>query len=239
MSSRRFLAPVLCLCSAMLASSAFAQSNDTYLYIVHAAPGRAVSSSTNPELPVDVQVNGQFCIVKGEAFGEIKGPFSAPAGTFSFKVSPANTGFPCTNAPIYQVTTNLTAGQTYFGALQVNGAHQIVGTILTADLSPVPEGQSRVVVANLSNTSLTASLTAASNNETNSLDFVAPGAFQTAMAPSGQYTGSIYVAGTPNKIIGPVSANLMPRDYYVYFLTGSTTNGSVQIVGPKAIRDVF
>jgi len=74
---------------AMLTGPAQAQAQ-TYLYIAHAASGRNVSATANPAMPVDVSVNSN-CIEKGLSFGDINGPFTGPAGTFTFKVTMANT----------------------------------------------------------------------------------------------------------------------------------------------------
>jgi hypothetical protein len=239
MKFSRVLPPVVCLCMALFAGAANAQSNDTFLYFVHGASGRSVSSSANPAYPVDVLVNGQFCIVQGAAFGDIKGPFTAAAGNFSFKVSVASTSSPCGNPAIYEVSTALTAGQTYFGVFNVTPNGKFYTSLVTADYSTIAAGQSRVVIANYTDKTLSASLTAESNNETNSLNYIAPGTFQTAVAPSGKYSGGIYVAGTQNLVLGPLSANLQSRDYSIYFLSGSVANSSVQLIGPKTIKNVF
>ncbi len=85
MKVSRLFFPAFCLFSAMFCLGAGAQT-DAYLYLVHAAPGRNVSATTNPALPVDVQVNNK-CVLKGVAFGDVAGPFTLPAGSYSLKVS--------------------------------------------------------------------------------------------------------------------------------------------------------
>jgi hypothetical protein len=235
----RLIAPTVCLCSALFAASANAQTNDTYLYIVDGVSGANVAAGANPAYPIDILINGQFCIVQGASFGEVKGPFTAPAGSFSFKVSVANTGYPCSNPSLYEVTTNLAAGQTNFGVITTAAYGHLYAELIPADFSAIPAGQSRVVIANYTDKSLTASLTATSNNQTNSLSYIAPGSYQTAAAPSGGYTGAIYVAGTQTEVLGPISANLESRNFSLYVLTGFVANNSVQLIGPKTIKNVF
>jgi len=59
------------LCLALV-SSAFA-ANNAYLYVVHGIPGRDISDSLNPGLPVDILVDGE-CAVRGLTFGNTNGP---------------------------------------------------------------------------------------------------------------------------------------------------------------------
>ncbi len=76
---RRALVITIALGSAMLTGSAQAQDSNSYLYLAHAASGRNISAGTNPEVPIDVSVNGN-CIAGGLSFAEIRGPFAIQAG---------------------------------------------------------------------------------------------------------------------------------------------------------------
>src|SRR5208283_5238562 len=78
-------------------NSAFAQSPNASVYVVHGIPGHDVSKSLDPALPVDVQVDGAICLASGLKFGDIAGPFTIPAGTYSITISLANTLQPCSN----------------------------------------------------------------------------------------------------------------------------------------------
>lgn len=230
-----WIAPAALLCSLLFTGAAQSQDNNTYLYIAHAVSGRNISSATNPAFPIDVLVDGQVCIAKDEAFGEIRGPFTSAAGTYSFAVSMANTAAPCSNPAIYSVTADLSAGQTYYGILTLDGNNQVAAQLYQADFSSIPMGQSRVVVANSTNQNLTASL---SGNGSDSVD-IGANSLQEANIPSGMYTGNVYLQGTSTAEAGPESINLMSRDLYFYVLGGSANNSSVQILGPKVIKDVF
>lgn len=235
MKISRLLSPAFCLFSAMFCLGAGAQT-DAYLYLVHAAPGRNVSAATNPALPVDVQINDK-CVLKGAAFGDVAGPFTLPAGSYSLKVGAADTATPCSRPAAFLTTATLQAGVTSFGVVSVTASHQVTGQFFQPALDPIPVGQSRVVIANLSDAALTTSLTPISNDPSNSVN-IAPLTDQTLLAPSGAYTGAVFLAGTQTQVFGPIPANLQSRNLYFYVLAGLTANNSIQVI-EKEIKDVL
>jgi hypothetical protein len=218
----------------MLARPSQAQGSNTYLYIAHAASGRNISAADNPEFPVDISVDG-VCIAKGVSFGEIRGPYTAPAATFNFVVSVANTGHPCTNPAVYKVSASFQANITYIGVLTVNASNAVTAQLYEANLSSVPQGSARVTVVNATDQNLTASLTGNSSESVN----ISASSAEASNVPTGMYSGSVYLEGTSTLEAGPEPANLMSRDVYIYVLAGSASNNSVQILGPRIIRDVF
>jgi hypothetical protein len=217
----------------MLAGPSQAQSNDAYLYIAHSVPGRNVSSTTNPEFPVDVTADGT-CIVKGESFGEILGPFSLAAGSVKFDISRANTVSPCSNSPIYSASASLSPNANYFGVLSLNSSNAVTAQLFGPNFSGIVPGWSRVMIANVTGQNLTATLT---SNQSLYLNIPANSAV-TQNVISGQYAGTVTLEGTTTMEAGPDSATLMSRNFYFWVLTGSATNNSVQIVGPKIVRDI-
>lgn len=231
----RISALAILSCSAMFLGSAEAQDTNTYLYIVDAASGRNISPTANPAYPVDISANG-VCIVKGEAFGGIVGPFTGPPTAYTFDVSVANTQTPCSNPPVFTVANiSLAAGVTYFGIVTLDASNNVTGQIYPADFSSIPAGQSRVVIANSTGQNLTAVLKG--HPELNVE--IAAGSIEEATVMSGRYSGSIYLQGTDTLEAGPASIDAMSRDLYFYVLAGDASNNSVQIIGPKVIKDVF
>ena len=237
--------------SALITSSALAQDPNAYLYIAHAASGRAVSSTTNPALPIDVNVNG-VCIAKGISYGEIQGPFSGPAGTYSFWFTNANSAFPCTGSIVFAAQMGLSAGTTYYGALYVNASHGVFGAIFGADLSPVSPGQARVVVINTTQDTLSATMGSMGMGDdmrhhnamrnapsmTNSSLQIPAGTLQEASIPAGIYQGS--VTNTSGTVLtGPLTEEFTQRNVYLLVLGGSTANQSVQVIGPKVVSGDF
>jgi hypothetical protein len=232
--SRLFL-PVFCLFSALFCVGAGAQT-DAYLYLVHAAPGRNVSATTNPALPVDLKVNDN-CVLKGVAFGDVAGPLTLPAGNYTLNVSAADTTTPCSRPAVFTTTATLQAGVTSFGVVSVS-AGQFTGQFFQPALDSIPVGQSRVVIANLSDAPLTAALTATATDQSSSVSNIAPLTDQTVLAPSGAYTGAVFLAGTQTQVFGPIAVDLQSRNLYFYVLAGLTANNSIQVIG-KEIKDVL
>lgn len=150
---------LLVLACAAIPCSAHAQDPNAYLYVGHGASGRNMSSSTNPEYPVDLSIGGT-CVAQGWRFGEIRGPFSLPAGAYVVKVSVANAANPCSEAPVFSAAIGLGAGTTSFGLIGLNSALQISGRIFPVNLSPVAAGQGRVIVVNETADNLSGSIVA-------------------------------------------------------------------------------
>jgi hypothetical protein len=228
---------IVALGSFMFACSAVAQSN-TYLYIAHAAPGRTLSSTTSPDLPVDISIDGK-CIVQGETFGEIRGPFSGTGGTFDFKVSTANTAAPCSNPAIFTATGTFAADTSYLGILTFDASNSIIGQIYPINLAPVAAGQGHLLIANATQQNLSAEIYLSPSGATASGLVVPASTIAPGVAPAGLYTAKVFLQGPNTWETGPVNVQIESRNLYLYVLAGSATNNSVQVVGPKVIRDVY
>jgi hypothetical protein len=230
MKIRQLFSLLFALACAMFAGSANAQTG--YTYFVHGVPGRDLSSDFNPVLPLDVSFNGS-CLLRGWSFGEIKGPYSYPAGYYPVSVSLANTMAPCSNPPIYASNLPVLAGQSSFAVAAVTPSNAFTGYFFTADLSATGTGNTRVFVANASAVPyITAGFGPAS------LDFIGDGSSSAAVAPAGTYSGSIFVAGTTTPVFGPVDETFGSQAVTGFFVVGSATSGSLQILR-KTIPNVF
>jgi hypothetical protein len=146
------LSTSLCLAALLAAgtaSQASAEISATTLpasfLVVHGIPGRNVSPTADPALPVDVLVGGKICLLKGFTFGSIAGPFDVPAGTYSVAISLANPLSPCSNAPVISGNISLTAGA--FGAIvaAISTAGAPSGELYPIDVSAVGAGKQRFV----------------------------------------------------------------------------------------------
>jgi hypothetical protein len=222
-----------------LAHSALAQDSNSYLYIAHAASGRNVSSAANPEYPIDVSANGT-CIAAGLSFGEIRGPFTIPAATVAFSISKANSETPCSEPAVFTSNTPMAAAVTYVGVVFLTSTNDIWGNLYPADLSPMAVGETRALVINATEQSLSATVTPDPRTDGTGGQFnVAPGAIGVAAPRNGVNYTSVYLGGTNTLEAGPVSIETLSRNVYVYIFAGSATNGSVQLLGPKIIRGVF
>ena len=223
------------LSAAMFAFSAQGQivvDPNAYLYIAHAASGRQFASGGNPALPLDIKVNG-VCISKGQSFGDIRGPYAAPGASWTFDVSLADSLNPCGNPTLASVTKTFSAGTTYVGVLTLNGSNQLEGLFYTADLSSVQTGRSRLLVANATQSSLTAVL---KQGTTTLSSTVAAGALGSFLPPTGMWMASVE-SGTTT-VAGPIDVTLLPKNVNIFVFAGSTSS-TVQLLGPKVIYSVF
>jgi len=222
-----------------LAHSALAQDSNSYLYIAHAASGRNVSPTANPEYPIDVSANGT-CIAAGLSFGEIRGPFTIPAATVAFSISKANSEAPCSEPAVFNSNTPMAAAVTYVGVINLTSSNNIFGQLYPADLSPMAVGETRALVINATEQSLSATVTTNPTTDGSGGQFnVQPGVLGEATPPHGMNFTSVYLGGTNTLEAGPVSIETLSRNVYIYIFAGSATNGSVQLLGPKVIRGVF
>jgi hypothetical protein len=229
---------VVALSCSLIAGSAQAQNPNTYLYIAHAASGRAISSTGNPEFPVDIQVDN-ICMVKGQSFGEIRGPYSGVAGTFTFQISEANSGAPCTNPAIFSAGVTFSTGNSYLGIITLDSSNKIIGQVYPLSFSPIPNGQARIMVANATLQGLSATLAFSPSGAAAGTLNIPASSVSEGAPPTGQFTTSIYLEGTKTLETGPAAVQVENRNLYLYVLGGSATNNSVQLIGPKVIRDIF
>ena len=235
----RTLVLTLALGSAMLAGSAQAQDSNSYLYLAHAASGRNISSGTNPEVPIDVSVNGT-CIAEGLSFGEIRGPFAIHAATEAFRVSKANAELPCSEPAIFTANSAMAATVTYVGVVSLDNSNNITGQLYPANLTPLAVGQTRALVVNATHQNLSSTITYEPRTDGSGGQFPIPaGSIKAGAAPPGVTFVSIYSTGTNTLQAGPISIQTLKRNVYIYVLAGSATNGTVQLLGPKVVWGVY
>jgi hypothetical protein len=187
--------------------------------------------------PIDIRVNN-VCVVRGASYGDISGPITAPAATFTFKISVANSESPCSNKPIFSATAGLSAGTVYLGVITLDASNHILGQIYPIDLSPITAGEGRFVVANATQQNLTANLSTLAGAGIGGLN-VPASSLQEGFAVSGLYTTTIYLDVTNTVETGPAIVGVASRNVYIYILAGSANNNSVQLFGPKILRGVF
>jgi hypothetical protein len=90
-----------------------ASAQNATVYAVHGIPGNELGLPV--ELPVDVTVNGA-CVaaLAGFSFGEIRGPLSLPAGSYTVAIRLANAIEPCSGPDTgLSATVNLQGGMSY------------------------------------------------------------------------------------------------------------------------------
>ena len=222
---------------AVIPYAAHAADPNGYLYIAHAVPGRNISSTTNPEYPVDISIGGH-CVVQGLTFGEIRGPYTFPAGTYSASISIADSANPC-GAASFTGSVTLTAGTSTLGFVGLNSSNQITGSTVTINLH-TPAGRGGALVVNTTPDNLTATLTEGDTTHSNPLNApISAGAAVPLSLIPGEYRLTIYPQGSSTVATGPKEFDVDSRNFYLIVFAGKTANESVQIVGPKEIKDVL
>jgi hypothetical protein len=230
----RVVALLVVLGSAFVVTSA--QAQNAYVYVAHAASGRSVSSAASPSFPVDFSVNGT-CIAKGITFGQIAGPWSWPAGPYALQFTAANTVTPCSGAAVYTSSIMVAADSTYIGVLTLDASNNVIGQLYMPDLSSITVNTyGRIEIINASQDILSATLSSPSNGT--AAAGVTPGNIISANAASGLYTSTI-TSQSGTVVVGPINAQIEQRNWYLYVITGSTANNTVQLIGPKVIKGVF
>jgi hypothetical protein len=232
-------------------NSALAQSPNASVYVVHGIPGHDVSESLDSALPVDVQAtvgSTSICLLKGFKFGDIAGPFTIPAASYNFTISLANTVDPCSNPAL--LTANGVAfaegeNASLVAYLNAEGAPGVKK--FDNDVSPIPAGQSRVIVQHTANalavdihvaryTFLTplrpVTIPNVRNGEQAQADLPSE---QTWNYPTTQVT--LTPAGDKSPVIGPYFFQLEPHDVYLIYAVGSLSTGSFTLIS-KVIRGV-
>jgi len=229
----------IALGSGLFTASGLGQDNNTYLYLVHAASGRNSSPTAHPEIPVDISINGS-CVVKGISFGEIRGPYSAPAGAFTFQVSTANSIAPCANAAIFSANSPMSAATTYLGVISLDASNALSGQLYPLDLSSIAAGTAKAFVVNATTQNLSATVTSMPTTDGSGGQFSVPAeTLKIASPPLGVNYTSIYIDQTNTLEAGPVQIETLGRNAYIYVFAGSASNGTVQLVGPKVIHGVY
>jgi len=232
---------------------ALAQSPNASVYVVHGIPGHDVSEALDPALPVDVQVNGSICLLKGFKFGDIAGPFTIPAGSYDFTISLANTVAPCTNTALLTASgVPFVAGEnaSVVAYLNADGAPGV--TKFDNNLTATPNGESRLIVQHTANAPAV-DITVSQDRFTfgeypivhpiATLHDVSNGAQAEPLVPSGPLWNypltqiTVTPAGEKSPVIGPYFFQLVPHTAYLIYAVGSLSTGSFTLIH-KAIPGV-
>ena len=223
------------LCLALV-SSAFA-ANNAYLYVVHGIPGRDISDSLNPGLPVDILVDGE-CAVRGLTFGNTNGPLTLPAGTYTVQVSLANTLAPCTNAAVVAAPVTLNGGSSTSVVAAISGGQPAL--LQFADnLEAVTPGSARFVFVNSADApELQATLTQLYVKNPKPIIVTAnPGAQPLFNVPAGTYLLQVVASGSTT-VLASEDIGLPAQSATFTYAAGEATNNSIGLIN-RTIKDVF
>jgi hypothetical protein len=230
------------LCAAALAVCATAHpaqasSTPASFVVVHGIPGRAVGETVDPALPVDVLVDGKYCLLEGLTYGSIAGPFDVPAGTYSIVVSQANPIAPCSNAAVISTNVTLTSGE--FGAVvaAVSTAGAATAEVYPIDVTSVPSGEQRFITAHAADApEVKVTLTSLGAGGGASSFKLAPGAENEANVASHDRWKLEASAGSTK--LGPVKVDVGAQGLVLTVAVGVAADGSATLL-TKVIPSVF
>jgi hypothetical protein len=215
------------LFGAICAGSAKAQ--EAYLYFGHGLTGHDVNSALNPDLPIDVLVNGNSCLVKGAVAESFSGPFTVPPGSYAVTMSLASTTSPCANPPVIADTMVVGANQSAALIAGIGLNNQLTGYVVPLDLSPVPAGQARIIFANGSTVPAVGLQLTGESGTQYTVPTTAPGTTRSIIAPAG--LASAQAMNGSNALLGPGYILLPARGALLAITVGSTVTGSFNVVG--------
>jgi hypothetical protein len=235
MKLRTLVLQVVTLCF-VLGTFGFAADN-AYLYVVHGVPGRDIADNLNPDLPIDILIDGD-CLARGLAFGNTSGPLSFSAGTYNIQISNANTLAPCTNAPMIVSPVTLTAGTSVSAVAAISGGQTTLVTF-NDNLSQIGPGHARFSFAQVADApALQATLTQLNvkNPKTFTLN-AAPDLQASAIVPAGTYRVQVTAAGSTTVL---TSEQIVLPDQAATFsyATGQAVNNTLGLVN-RTVRGVF
>jgi hypothetical protein len=219
-----------------LGASALAAS-DGYLYVVQGIPGRDISDTLNPGLPVDILVNGE-CLIHGLTFDNTSGPLSLAAGTYSVQISEANSLAPCTNAALVDASVTLNAGENASIVAAISSGEPAL-LQFTDNLSPVIPGNARFVFANAADApALQATLTQLFVKSPKTFTVTAkPDAESAIIVPAGTYQLQVVASGT-TMVLASEQISFADQSATFTYAAGEAANNSVGLIN-REIRDVF
>jgi hypothetical protein len=219
-----------------LGASALAAS-DGYLYVVQGIPGRDLSDTLNPGLPVDVLVSGE-CLIRGLTFDNTSGPLSLAAGTYDVQISEANSLAPCTSAALVTSSVNLKPGENVSVVAAISGG-QAALLQFTDNLSAVAPGDARFVFVNSADApALQATLTQLDVKTPKTFTVTAkPDAQAAVIVPAGSYAIQVVASGS-TAVLASENISLAGQSATFTYAAGEAANNSVGLIN-REIRDVF
>jgi hypothetical protein len=213
----------------MSAALAVAADGNASIFVVHGIPGKDLG--LDPALAVDVSVN-DGCALQDFKFGDIAGPLSLPAGTYSVAIRTANAAAPCGNPPVLgPVDLSFDGGTSYSVVAHLAEAGAPTASVFTNDLSLTPGLFGARVI--LHHTAAAPAVDATLDRNTPwgvvpkfKLEDFRNGEQAVVPAWAGAWLATLYPTGTDIVAAGPVDLRLQKKAAYLIFAVGSLQQGT-------------
>jgi hypothetical protein len=188
------------------------------------APGMVRVAHMAPGAPaVDVALDGQV-VLRALAFGQVSGYAAVPAGTRQARVTPAGAREPVViDAPL-----TIESGRAYT-VVAVGELPSITPIVLTDDLTPPPNGQTKVRFVH-SAPDAPAVDVAVVGGSTLFSNIAFRNASMTATVPAGTYTLEVRPAGQQSVTLSVPNVTLTAGDIVTVFAAGKLSDGSLRAV---------
>lgn len=120
----------------------YSQDLDAVVYVVHGLPGADLG--LDPALPIDVSIDG-VCTYQDIRFGDILGPITKPAGTYSLGIGLANPANPC-SLEMYKVDVTLVAGENKTLVIHMDEQGAPTAREFANDFSKIKNKKARIIM---------------------------------------------------------------------------------------------
>jgi hypothetical protein len=215
------------------ASPVWADGHLAAVYVVHGIPGTDLDSNGDPELPVDISVNGG-CALEGFRFGEIVGPIMLEPGSYDIEISPADPDDPCSGAPVISVSgLMLEEGTNYSIVAHLDEFGGPTASAFVNNVEATGRGKARLIAHHTAAApAVDVTVSREEDGTGPSLtiaDFVNGDQAEAEVRP-GEWWVSIAPAGTGMPVFGPAGIELSPFKAYLVYAVGSVDTGSFTLL---------
>jgi hypothetical protein len=218
----------------LLVTSAYGNSSNAVVYVIHGIAGRDLGLA--PDLPVDVAVDDD-CILEGFTYGQVAGPLELPAGTYKIDISLAETSNPCGNPPVIQADVPFDTGE-----IAIVIAYLLEDGTPTATKFLINDSAGNYCKNSCGPTVFLHHTAAAPEVDIElqrafgylagrrKLKNVANGEQAKYKLLSGDWSISLFPAGFSDKVLGPIKLRVKPCKSYFVFASGSLDKESLTLL---------
>lgn len=210
---------------------------DAILYVVHGIPG--VDVGLDPELPVDVSLNGA-CALPDFRFGEVVGPVAVAADTYDIEIAPADADAPCSaDALISAPGIVLEDGVSYSIVAHLTEDGMPTASVFVNDTTQ----RKRVAIVNVFHTAAAPAVDIKLKRSFPRwlraawIRDLANGEQAAAPVWQGDYSVKIFPAGARDPVFGPVDLSLEGETAYLVYAVGSLANETFTLL-VAAVEDM-
>ncbi len=209
----------------------------TEVYVVHGIPGQDLG--TDPELPVDVSLNGA-CALPSFEFGQIVGPLTLAAGTYDIAISLADPNSPCGNAPVIEAPgIALAAGTSYSIVAHLTADGAPTASVFVNELE-ISNYQARLNVFHVAAAPAVDIKLKRERPRWWPARFIRDlmnGESATTEVVAGNWNVTLFPAGGENPVFGPVALALEESTAYLVYAVGSLANETFTLLVAPAVTE--